>query len=202
MRKFQRASTPEVLVEHGARWTQQWLDLLAKNSKAKFAWYELNGQTARDLLLPFLELQTTGHCSFCDGIVEGISRKTIEHFRPKNAKSFPALAYAWSNLYFCCDACQSFKLEEWDELLLNPDAEDYACSRYFEFDLTNGEMKPKSTASEADQERAKKTIELYGLDDQSRRRRRLLELRRQSRSMITTSEDELWAYHDFLGIDG
>jgi uncharacterized protein (TIGR02646 family) len=102
-----------------------------------------------------------------------VSNETIEHLRPKS--KFPEHAYTWKNLYYCCDACQNAKREEWDEALLCADAEEYSFSRYFEFDFTTGGIKPNSLASEQDRLRAAITVKLYGLDSQSRRRNRLRE---------------------------
>jgi len=48
---------------------------------------------------------TQAHCAFCDGQIGAESRETVEHFRPKGL--FPELAYAWDNLFPCCDLCQS-----------------------------------------------------------------------------------------------
>jgi uncharacterized protein (TIGR02646 family) len=200
MRKFQRAPEPEVLQQNSERWTDQWIELLNSSAKARFTWYQIGGRTAREYILPILAEQTSYHCSFCDAFpVGGVSKETIEHFRPKS--QFPKLAYSWINLYYSCDACQSAKGELWDELLLNPDEDNYSCSRYFEYDFTTGEIKPKTQSTEQDQRRAMKTIELYGLDSQQRRRNRLIELRKRSRTQSETGENQFWAYRDFLGLD-
>ena len=159
MRNFQRVEEPVILRENHVKWTTQWVELSQKNTGARFNWYRFDNLSAREHILPSLAEQTDSHCSFCDAFpVGGVSNETVEHFRPKN--QFPDLAYTWSNLYYCCDACQSAKgekWEKWDLLLLNPDASDYSFSRYFEFDFTTGEIKPNLLSEIQDQQRAIKT---------------------------------------------
>lgn len=199
MRKFQRATEPVVLQNNRDKWTVQWVELQKRNPSAKFPWYQVDGRTAREHILPHLSGQTAAHCSFCDAFpVGGVSNETIEHFQPKSL--FPELAYTWFNLYYCCDDCQSAKGELWDELLLKPDTDDYSCSRYFEYDFTTGEIKPNAVSPVQDQLRAIKTIELYGLDSHHRRRNRLLELRKRSRAEGAAVEVQFWAYRDFIGL--
>ena len=72
---------------------------------------------------------TQRHCAFCDGPLGIESRETVEHFRPKS--KFPELAFAWENLFPCCDVCQSHKGERFDLHLLKPDDDDYHFERYF-----------------------------------------------------------------------
>jgi uncharacterized protein (TIGR02646 family) len=179
VRKFDRADPPAAWVENEAKWNQQWVELLQRNAKAAFAWYSHEGSSARDIALPHLKRQTGEHCSFCDGFpVEGVSVDTIEHFRPKCASRFPQHAYTWSNLYYCCGCCQSEKGDQWDDGLLAPDDPEYTFQRYFEFDFTTGAIRPSTIASDADKRRAEVTISMYGLDTDSRRRFRRLELKK------------------------
>ena len=195
MRKFNRAAEPAVCTTHSAKWNDQWVELRKTNPNASFNWYQVEGKTARDHMLPTLYAQSQGHCCFCDAFpVAGVSNQTIEHFRPKS--QFPHLAYSWTNLYYCCDACQNAKLEQWEEQLLHADAEDYQFSRYFEFDFTTGAIRPNMLANEADQQRAAITIRLYGLDSPDRRRNRQDEAERYAKPGCKASE--LWAYRDFL----
>lgn len=199
MRKFQRVLEPEVLQQHGKKWTTQWIQLCERNPNANFSWYQVDGRSAREHILPTLAEQTQLHCSFCDAFpVGGVSNETIEHFRPKS--QFPEFAYRWSNLYYCCNACQSAKGERWDDLLLNPDEEQYSFARYFEFDFTTGEIKPNAVANDTDQRRAQTTINHYNLNSEDRQRNRKLELRKMRRSTDSENEHHLWAYRDFLGL--
>lgn len=145
--------------------------------------------------MPSLREQTQRHCAFCDGYpIEGISNETIEHFQPKAL--FPSFAYTWTNLYYCCDACQTAKGTKWDASLIRPDEADYTFGHYFEFDFTTGEMRPNVLASEADQQRAATTIRMYGLDSPARRRNREEELRKASKNPV---DIDVRPYRDFLG---
>jgi uncharacterized protein (TIGR02646 family) len=197
MRKQTRPPIPDILQKHGERWTRQWIELRAKNASAAFHWYQVEGKSAREWLLPQLKVMPQGHCAFCDCFpLDDRSQEPIEHFKPKTDPRFYAEAYAWDNLYYCCDCCQSSKGEQWDDRLLRPDAEDYSFSRYFMFDYTTGEIKANCLANAPDQTRATVTIELYGLDLAAKRRSRCLELRKWQRS--SERDLDLWAYRDFL----
>ncbi len=197
MKKFNRSAEPAICTEHSEAWNAQWVARLKANSGAVFSWYHIDKKSAREHMLPALRAQSLGHCSFCDAFpVEGVSNETIEHFRPKS--KFPEQAYSWANLYYCCDACQNAKREQWDDQLLHADAADYEFSRYFDFDFTTGAIRPNPLATEAEQQRAAVTVKLYGLDLPSRRRNRLDEARRYDRSKPGELLDELWAYRDFL----
>ena len=199
MRKFSRSAEPEICTTHSAKWNDRWATLCRENSKAKFSWYVAEGKTAREHLLPPLRKQTQEHCSFCDAFpVEGISNETIEHFRPKSR--FYDQAYTWSNLYYCCDACQNAKREQWDDQLLHADAAEYFFSKYFEYDFTTGEIRPNPLANPEDQQRAAVTVRLYGLDSAARRRNRLNELLQYTKCEPDAIANEKWAYRDFLGI--
>jgi len=110
---------------------------------------------------------TRNHCAFCDGPVDLESRATVEHFRPKS--QFPELAYAWQNLFPCCDKCQANKRENFDERLLKPDDELYTFSRYFICNYRNGEPEPAPEAEQTDSERVVETIRLYGLNSPFRK---------------------------------
>jgi uncharacterized protein (TIGR02646 family) len=197
MRKQTRPPIPKILAEHGPEWSRQWTDLRARNPSASFQWYQTGGKTAREWLLPDLKSMTQDHCAFCDSFpLDDRSKEPIEHFKPKSDPRFYAEAYGWENLYYCCDRCQSSKGEQWDDRLLRPDAADYAFERYFLFDYTTGEIKPNCVASPADQECARVTISLYGLDRGPKRRARCLELRKWQRSDERRLDE--WAYRDFL----
>ncbi|MCL2640638.1 MAG: TIGR02646 family protein [Phycisphaerales bacterium] len=196
MRKFNRAAEPAICTTHSEKWNNQWVALRNTNPNASFQWYRVENKSAHEHMLPTLYDQSQGHCCFCDAFpVRGVSNDTIEHFRPKS--QFPHLAYTWINLYYCCDACQSAKHEQWDDQLLHADADDYQFSRYFEFDFTTGSIKPNSLANEADQKRAAVTITLYGLDSQARRRNRLWAA--EDYAKPANKSNERLPYRDFLG---
>jgi uncharacterized protein (TIGR02646 family) len=197
MRKQTRPPKPNILEQHGERWSRQWAELRRKNPNASFQWYQAEGQTVRQWCLPILKEMNQSHCAFCDAFpLEDRSKEPIEHFKPKTDSRFYADAYAWDNLYYCCERCQSSKGEQWDDGLIRPDAPDYSFETYFLFDYITGQIKANCRADPDDQVRAEVTIRIYGLDIEERRRARSLELRRWQRSVARRLDD--WAYRDFL----
>jgi uncharacterized protein (TIGR02646 family) len=124
--------------------------------------------------------QTDEHCSYCDGFpLNSTGIPELDHFQPKG--SFPSLAFDWNNLYLACSACNREKLEQWDDALLRPDSPGYGFGRFFKFDTLSGALSPHPGVSEEDQLRARRTIEIFGLnrDDLKRARRAQLKLRRK-----------------------
>lgn len=194
MRKFVRTDIPQVLKEHGQRWTDQWVGLKSRELSARFNWYEHQRTTVRDLILDDLRSMTNGHCAFCDRFT--VEPESVEHFRPKSDPRFLHLAYEWSNLYFCCGGCQNYKREQWDDALLHADAKDFDFLRYFNFDFETGELYPNPIASASEQQRAEVTIRIYGLDAPERRRFRKLERRQFERTLDPNIDD--FGYRDFV----
>lgn len=199
MRKQTRPAEPEIFINNSEKWNQQWVELLNRNQQASFSWYKADGKSAREWALPVLREMNQGHCCFCDGYpLEGMSNEPIEHFQPKS--KFPYFAFTWSNLYYCCEKCQSSKADKWDDLLIRPDDVNYEFSRYFEFDLTTGEILPKGTATEQVKKAAETTIKIYGLNQfgrPGRRRNSILEWQKQN----DERKIDKWAYRDFLELN-
>ena len=201
MRKQKRPDAPKVWIDNQEKWKRQWLALRSKNPSAKFEWYTVGNQKANEIALPTLMSMTQYHCAFCDAYpVRGVANDTIEHFRPKGDGRFTSEAYTWENLYYCCNYCQSAKLNQWDDGLLRPDADGYLHKTYFEFDYTTGQIQPNRVANAEDQHRAEVTIRLYGLDHKPRRDNRRWELRERQRAG-NLPIDEFTAYRDFLEND-
>ena len=119
--------------------------------------------------------------------------ETIDHFWPKSSHS--AEAFAWSNLYFACNHCQT-RREEYDGRLLRPDAVDFEFERYFRWDFTTGEIRVNERADAADQARAEVTIRLFRLNKghPGFRRRELLH-----RSALPAEPLDDFAYRGFVG---
>jgi uncharacterized protein (TIGR02646 family) len=171
MRKFERGGEPDFLADKWENWGLEWEHRRKEKPAAQFHWHEINGVKVNQMLLPFLKKQTQDHCSFCDAFpVAPPSIETIEHFRPKTV--FHRDAYRWTNLYFCCMYCQQ-KGEDFDESLLQPDADGYEFDRYFCWDFTTGEIKINTLATPQDQHRADVTIKLYRLNEGHPRLRKL-----------------------------
>ncbi len=174
MYKFIRDEIPPHLSACWQKLTTRFLAAKAKNPKYKFQWYSA---FQYDYMLSLLFDMTQGHCAFCDGGDIGAeSRKTIEHFYPKS--DYQELAYKWENLYPCCDQCQSQKLERYDPLLLAPDDVGYRFDDYFTVNYRTGAIEPSRFVDSVAQERARITIEHYGLDIEERRKSRQKELKR------------------------
>ena len=197
MRKQKRPDAPKVWIDNQEKWKRQWLALRSKNPSAKFEWYTVGNQKANEIALPTLMSMTQYHCAFCDAYpVRGVANDTIEHFRPKGDGRFTSEAYTWENLYYCCNYCQSAKLNQWNDGLLRPDADDYLHQTYFEFDFFTGQIKPNPVAKAEDQYRAEVTIRIYGLDHRQRRDNRKRELLLRQRAGDMPIDD--FAYRDFL----
>jgi uncharacterized protein (TIGR02646 family) len=139
-------------------------------------------------------------CAFCDGLMKITSKATIEHFRPKN--SFPALKAEWSNLFPCCDECQSAKGQKFDQLLLKPDELSYRFLRFFVCNFLNGEIKPAKDASSEDQARADLTIKIYGLNTRARCNARLRERKNWLNDHLRHTNADDWQYRFFLDFYG
>jgi uncharacterized protein (TIGR02646 family) len=119
---------------------------------------------------------TQGHCSYCDGFPLGnMDQPAVDHLRPKGDPRFYELVCQWDNLYVACTACNGHKREQWDERLLAPDASSYQFERFFSYDSLTGELRPNVGAAPADQERAQRTIEIFGLNRAQTCRARLRE---------------------------
>lgn len=187
MMEIERPPAPDFLKQKSKQWTDNFINRLQNNSDAKFYWPEYNRKKINKLLMPELEKMTKNHCSFCDACDLGASsQQTIEHFKPKSI--YPENAYAWENLFLCCNACQGFKKEEYSKNLLKPDTGDYSFKRYFICDYNNGKLKPNPVAAEEDKERAEITIKLYGLNEKGRPQIRLRAFKYYS-SILSTNKD-------------
>lgn len=196
MYSFIRPKCPDYLLECWEKLGQRYEDAKKENPKYTFNWYADFRYTDTRKLLTAM---TQAHCAFCDGGDLGaMSRETLEHFRPKSRQEFYRLAYQWENLYPCCDRCQSEKLEKYDDALLIADEEGYVFSDYFMVDYTTGEILPNSLASLADQHRATTTIELYGLNVDSRKTIRKKELKRYLQRDEATDALDDFSYRYFL----
>jgi uncharacterized protein (TIGR02646 family) len=159
LRKLDRLPEPECLAANAAQWTKDYTASRQQNPKHPFKWRSQNcyQETRKHLLA-----MTQGRCAFCDGGLGAESRETVEHFRPKS--QFPEFAYAWSNLFPCCDMCQSQKKEQFSEDLLKPDEDDFVFSHFFIVNYKSGELEVSPQADLKARSRAEITLQLYGLN--------------------------------------
>jgi len=106
---------------------------------------------------------TSDHCSFCDSYpLVAKNKQTVEHFKPRS--QYPKLTYVWHNLFLSCETCQKAKGDHFNKKLLKPDAIEYDFNRYFIMNFKTGQIEVNIRASQEDQERAKITIAMYGLN--------------------------------------
>ena len=171
---------PEALVERGDEWTARWVERHAEGRQ--FDWPQYQNQGLHEMLLAPLLQMTQQRCAYCDGTLGGTSRETIDHFQPK--AEYPQAAFTWSNLFAACDLCQSCKGSEWIEALLKPDAPGYEFSRYFYCDPETGTLDPNRAATPADQERARETIRILGLNKKKRPTLRAREWKRRKEALL------------------
>lgn len=115
-----------------------------------------------------LEDLTKDHCSFCDDKPLGVkSKQTIEYYFPKN--DFPCLTFAWENLFYCCDKCQSNANKNNPfTYTLKPDNEDYLFEDYFYYDQDSGDLKILENLVKDNPEKFKQAsafLKRYGLSN-------------------------------------
>ena len=60
-----------------------------------------------------LRLEFSGKCVYCQmpSSLKGYESFGVDHYRPQ--KSFPGLSCTYSNLYYCCNSCNSAKGSYW-----------------------------------------------------------------------------------------
>lgn len=199
MMRLYRPNAPQFLVENWEEWGKEYADKRAANPAFTFQWRQIEQKKVNLILEELLsETMTQYHCSYCDGgrILGAASRATIDHFRPKS--QFPSLVYEWGNLFVCCDGCQQVKLEQFEEVLLKPDAEDFSTIKYFLCNYETGEIEINPTASLQDQARAKATIRLFGLNTIRRCKMRLSEWRKWDKTNPSERLLDEWNYRFFL----
>lgn len=184
---FDRPDAPAFLKNQYKAWGRRYAERRTAQPNASFTWVQYQGTPCNHLILEALEPLTQNHCAFCDAHALGVaSRQTIEHFRPKS--THPHLAYAWANLFLCCDVCQQAKGDTFSRLLLKPDVLDYRFERYFIYRYRTGEILPNPAASPAEQTRAAETIEVFKLNTPKRKWQRRHE---HKRGLDTATLDEV-----------
>lgn len=167
MRRIERHDEPACLLANAHAWNEDFAARRRDDPNARFSWRSPHCyRHIRDALLRM----TADHCAFCDGPLKVESRATVEHFRPKSA--FAQFAFTWTNLFPCCDMCQSEKRESFDERLLKPDEDGYSFGRYFVANYRTGDIEALPSAPAEEQARAIETIRMYGLNSPERRKAR------------------------------
>ena len=112
-----------------------------------------------------------GICGYCE---EKAAFGEVEHFKPKS--KFPELVYIWSNWIFSCNSCGNTKNNKWPP---GGYVDPCACStqerpeRFFDFNLRNGRIVPKSGLTQEQRRKASQTIQDLGLNDSDHTENRL-----------------------------
>jgi uncharacterized protein (TIGR02646 family) len=164
MLPYNRPAPMTAFTEKWKEWTAKWIKRREKNVGAKFYWPKYpnaKGTPINQQMVPILFGVTEWHCAYCDQFPLHKNDETIDHFKPKS--QYPELAYIWDNLFPACSACQSAKMEQFDELLIKPDELGYDFHDYFIVDYITFELLPSPKATEHNKRRAEKTIELLDL---------------------------------------
>ena len=158
MMKLSRPPAPARLAENYKAWGKEYKLTPPK----KINWHGCYKEIEAALFA-----MTDNHCSFCDVRPLRAAGATVEHFRPQ--KKFPLLAYAWANLFYCCSGCQK-KGDRFDRKLLKPDALNYSFEYFFSVRETAEEiiLRPNPERNPVEQERARLTIDFYGLNKYGR----------------------------------
>ncbi|MDM8558336.1 hypothetical protein [Candidatus Parabeggiatoa sp. HSG14] len=167
MMKFTRPKRPGYLDNYkvwGREYAKKKKEYIEKKRKTPAKWNKKIKQW--DQLKCDLAKLTVDHCSFCDSYpLVAKHKQTVEHFRPRSI--YPKLTFVWHNLFLSCEICQK-KGDRFSEKLLKPDAVGYDFYRYFIINFKTGEIEINTRASKEDQERAKITRIMYGLNNYDR----------------------------------
>ena len=165
MRKFSRGNPPDFLTKNWKAWGKSY----SKNRKMKpgfsFQWPTHDGRKINTQLEPLLAIQTDGHCSFCDNFPIRSKEDSIDHFKPKSRPAYYALVCQWENLYYCCQNCQQYKGEQFNQYLLQPDAKTFSFDYYFIYSFHTHELMPNPALPVGEKRKAQTTIDVFGLND-------------------------------------
>ena len=158
MMEIRRTESPKCLKDNYKTWGKEY----KANPPKSFYWHGCYAEIEAALFD-----MTDNHCSFCDLQPLRAAGATVEHFRPK--KKFPLLAYKWTNLFYCCSGCQK-KGDKFNHKLLKPDLLNYSFDYFFSVQETIEEvfLKPNPARAAHEQERARLTIDFYGLNKYGR----------------------------------
>lgn len=169
MRKVTREAEPVSLKNHAARWTKELLaEIQRTGDYAKVADVyktKYNQQDVKDAL----KRMYRNRCCYCEGLLGIQTYGRIEHLRPKSLSQFYDKTFAWDNLHWCCEICNTTKKAKWNEAapILDPTVDDIG--KYLVFNRDTAEYEPIGDSS-----RAKTTIADTGMN-----RDKLVEARRK-----------------------
>jgi uncharacterized protein (TIGR02646 family) len=160
-----RGPEPAIVARHGAQIGRDYAARRREAPSFRFQWPRRDGQSVFEAVREGLEVMTGGRCSYCDGHpLDATGAASVDHFRPKGRPEFHELVCAWTNLFLTCTACNHAKGEQWNEALLRPDEPGFRFERYFEYRADTGALEPATAALPEEQVRARRTIEILGLN--------------------------------------
>lgn len=191
MRPFNRLDAPEFLYENWEQWGDEYASKKTSNPSHRFNWKQYRGQLVNQHLQPILQQQTQRHCSYCDA---HLLDQSIDHFQPKGDARYYRFVYQWENLYLACGHCQKAKMDQFNELLLRPDAPGYAFERYFIFNFSTGEIEVNPAAADADKLRAEISINLFGFNLEGQQFARQREIKPYGGQVFDSRDDYAYRF--------
>lgn len=178
MRKFTRGDAPDFLIDRWRAWGYRYTNNRRRNPVFNFQWATYQGIRINKLLKPLLAELTDDHCSYCDNFPIRSKEDSIDHFKPKSIPAYYALVCQWENLYYCCQNCQQYKLEQYNQQLLRPDSNDFSFNDYFIYSYNSHELKPHPALTASVRRKAQTTIDIFGLNDKGHIAARRISLER------------------------
>jgi uncharacterized protein (TIGR02646 family) len=173
MRRFTKGDCPVLIENNWLEWGQRYAANRETNNSFQFQWPTVEGTRINQTIEPVLANDTQNHCSYCDNFPIREQEDSIDHFKPKTVPAFYELVCHWNNLYYCCHNCQMSRGNQYDDLLLRPDSDDYSFTRYFTYNYSNHTINVNPQASDIDKARAVYTLDKFGFNsgksDDSRR---------------------------------
>lgn len=99
---------------------------------------------------PYLQAEFARLCVYCrqpDSSAPNLNFQ-VDHYRPKSESRFKSLIAEYSNLYYCCQTCNTYKSNYWppDETagpyVVNP--VDFDMAAHLRFDAKTGSIEPRT----------------------------------------------------------
>jgi uncharacterized protein (TIGR02646 family) len=158
-----------------------------KNPGSK--WDDEHFFPVKEIIRSQLERDQGGCCVYCEMLLT--DKKHIEHIKPRTAN--PHLTFKYSNLAVSCTSnkhCGNKKGKS--ELPVSPRP---GCNQYFSLSVQDGAIMPDNNQDDCNKAKAKKTIEILGLNCP-----KLMQLRKCYIDIITTFDEPVTKqdFSDFL----
>jgi len=165
MRKFNRGESPDFLKTRWRDWSNRYKNNRERNSVFSFNWPVYQGKRINTILEPLLAQLTNDHCSFCDNFPIRTKEDSIDHFKPKSRPTYYDIVCQWENLYYCCQNCQQYKGEQYNQFLLRPDHINYFFDSYFIYNYASHRIEPNPRLTNRERIKSETTIKIFGFND-------------------------------------